>query len=68
MPGCCRFLKAIAVHSAQAGLEQAKIQPPDAILLDIMLPDMDGGELLRALEAECGLDLVENFLNLLIGL
>ena len=49
---CLETLKpwqAIAVHSARSGLELAKTQPPDAILLDIMMPDLDGEELLEVL-------------------
>jgi signal transduction histidine kinase len=37
------------VQSAQAALESASAQPPDACLLDIGLPDMDGNELARRL-------------------
>ncbi len=31
-----------AAASGQDGLNQAKINPPDAILLDVSMPDMDG--------------------------
>jgi signal transduction histidine kinase/ActR/RegA family two-component response regulator len=37
------------VQSARAALEAANAQPPDACLLDIGLPDMDGNELARRL-------------------
>jgi len=37
------------VQSAQAALAAAQAQPPDACLLDIGLPDMDGNELARRL-------------------
>jgi signal transduction histidine kinase len=37
------------VQSAHAALESARMQPPDACLLDIGLPDMDGNELARRL-------------------
>jgi signal transduction histidine kinase len=37
------------VQSAHAALEAAKANPPDACLLDIGLPDMDGNELARRL-------------------
>lgn len=32
----------LAVGSGQEGLQQAEIEQPDAILLDLMMPDMDG--------------------------
>jgi CheY-like chemotaxis protein len=37
------------VQSAHAALESARADPPDACLLDIGLPDMDGNELARRL-------------------
>jgi signal transduction histidine kinase/CheY-like chemotaxis protein len=37
------------VQSARAALEAASAEPPDACLLDIGLPDMDGNELARRL-------------------
>jgi CheY-like chemotaxis protein len=37
------------VQSARAALEAASADPPDACLLDIGLPDMDGNELARRL-------------------
>jgi signal transduction histidine kinase/ActR/RegA family two-component response regulator len=37
------------VQSARAALESARADPPDACLLDIGLPDMDGNELARRL-------------------
>lgn len=52
---CLETLKpwqAIAIYSARAGLKQAKTQPPNAILLDIMMPDMNGEELLEALQED----------------
>lgn len=49
---CLETLKpwqTITVHSGTAALSQAQINPPDAILLDIMMPDMNGEQLLQAL-------------------
>ena len=37
--------------SGQEGLVKAVAQKPDAILLDVMMPEMDGLELLRELKA-----------------
>lgn len=42
-------LKMLDAHTAELGLEIAKIQHPDLILLDINLPGMDGFEALRCL-------------------
>lgn len=38
--------------SGKAGIQQAKQQLPDAILLDVMMPDMDGIATLKALKAD----------------
>jgi PAS domain S-box-containing protein len=39
-------------HDSRRALEHAHRQPPDAALLDIGLPDMDGNELARRLRAD----------------
>ena len=39
-------------ESGQGGLEQAAASPPDLILLDVMMPDMNGPETLEALQAD----------------
>lgn len=39
-------------HESQSALERARIERPDACLLDIGLPDMDGNELARRLRAQ----------------
>ncbi|MCL5096344.1 MAG: response regulator, partial [Candidatus Omnitrophica bacterium] len=36
-----------SVHTGPAGLEKATIEPWHAVLLDVMLPGMDGFEVLR---------------------
>ncbi len=41
--------------SGAAGLELAKRAPPDLILLDVMMPDMDGYETCRRLKVDPGL-------------
>jgi CheY-like chemotaxis protein len=38
--------------SGQAALAQAKAEPPDCILLDVMMPDMDGYQTCAALKAD----------------
>lgn len=47
-----------AVHDGQAGLEQARSEPPDAIILDVMLPGMNGLEVLRALRQSVSVPLL----------
>jgi signal transduction histidine kinase len=42
----------IVEHSAKSGLARAQLDAPDACLLDIGLPDMDGNELARQLRAQ----------------
>jgi DNA-binding response OmpR family regulator len=42
----------IAVDSGEAGLREARLTRPDAALLDIQLPGIDGLDLLRALREE----------------
>ncbi|NJN85504.1 MAG: response regulator [Leptolyngbyaceae cyanobacterium SL_7_1] len=41
----------ISVGSGEEALQQAEIQQPDAILLDLMMPDMDGLSILSRLRA-----------------
>lgn len=43
-------------NTGQAGLAQAKANPPDIILLDIQLPDIDGYEVAVALRKEAHFD------------
>lgn len=41
-----------SVASGQAALEQVALDPPDLILLDLMMPGMDGFEVVRFLKAD----------------
>jgi Amt family ammonium transporter len=41
----------VAATSSQEGLHLAQTLEPDAIVLDIMMPEMDGWELLQRLRA-----------------
>jgi len=41
----------VVAHDGQEGLRKAQINPPDLILLDLMLPGMDGLEVCRQLRA-----------------
>jgi two-component system cell cycle response regulator DivK len=43
--------KPVAASHAQEGLEKAVVEKPSLILLDIMMPSMDGREAARALRA-----------------
>jgi CheY-like chemotaxis protein len=41
-----------AAQSGQDGLNQAKADPPDAILLDVSMPDMDGVSVFEQLQSD----------------
>ncbi len=43
--------EAIAAGSGREGLDRAFQEPPDAIVLDLSMPQMDGMEVLRQLQA-----------------
>jgi PAS domain S-box-containing protein len=44
-----------AAHMGGLGLELARTQPPDLVMLDLQLPDMDGYAVLSALQADAPL-------------
>lgn len=44
--------EALTVASGQEALQQAQANPPDAIVLDVMMPEMDGFTFLQYLRAE----------------
>lgn len=44
-------LNVIVACSSQEGLTKAELEQPDAILLDVMLPDMDGLTVFKHLQA-----------------
>ena len=44
--------------SAEEGLQALEEQPPDLILLDVMMPRVDGWEMLRAVQARHGVDAI----------
>ncbi|MGV3704375.1 MAG: two-component regulator propeller domain-containing protein [Arcticibacter sp.] len=46
------YYEVIQAENGISGLEQAKLRIPDVILSDIMMPDMDGYEMLAKLKAE----------------
>ncbi len=43
----------LAAHSGREGLEIARIMQPDVIMVDLLMPGMDGIEVVRALRAFC---------------
>ena len=45
-------MEVVEAASGQEALEQAKTSAPDAILLDVMMPGMDGPAVLSALRAD----------------
>jgi signal transduction histidine kinase/CheY-like chemotaxis protein len=62
-PGAARLLRTYlqsagyrvrVVRTGEAGLAAARDNPPQAILLDVLLPGMDGWEVLRRLKADPG--------------
>ena len=42
----------VTAASGQEALQQARIEPPDAIVLDVMMPEMDGFAFLERLRAD----------------
>ena len=44
-------MTSVVVHSGRTALEEASSNPPDAVVLDLMLPDLDGFEICRRLKA-----------------
>lgn len=42
----------LAASDAETGLRAARSEPPELILLDVMLPDQDGYQVCRALKAD----------------
>ena len=40
------------VYDGQSAVDSAQQRPPDAVILDLMLPDIDGFEVCRRLRAE----------------
>ena len=45
------YFEVISAYNGAAALEQAEADPPDIILLDVMMPRMDGFEVCRRLKA-----------------
>jgi len=46
--------KVSAASGGREGLETAALENPDLILLDVMMPEMDGYETIKALKAQPG--------------
>ncbi|MFH1778310.1 MAG: response regulator [Candidatus Omnitrophota bacterium] len=42
----------ITADNGEAGIEKAKMEKPDLILLDIMMPDLDGHDVLKRLKQD----------------
>lgn len=42
-------------HSGTQGLENMREDPPDAVLLDVMMPEMDGWEVYKEMRADAAL-------------
>jgi len=48
----------VRIESAERGLEQAIASPPDALILDMKMPEMGGLEFLRRLRAVASLEVL----------
>lgn len=48
----------IIALSGQEGIQKAREERPDAILLDVMMPEMDGIAVLRVLQSDSGTDFI----------
>ena len=42
----------VGAHGGEAGLERIREEPPDLVLLDLMMPGVDGWEVYRQLQAD----------------
>ena len=51
-------LEIICAASGQAGLDAARLERPDLVLLDIKMPEMDGYDVCRALKADAELCMI----------
>ena len=47
-----------AVHDGRAGLDAVQSEPPDLVILDLLLPGMDGLELCKAVRRECRVPII----------
>ncbi len=45
-------IKVEGVHTGAAGLEAMRHKVPDAIILDVMMPEMDGWEVYKQMQAD----------------
>src|SRR5438046_4309949 len=45
--------------SAAEGLSALEHEPPDLILLDVMMPEVDGWEMLRCVQERCGVGAIQ---------
>ena len=53
-----RGYRPVAAENGRVGVETARRESPDLILCDVMMPELDGFEVLRALQAEPTLALI----------
>ena len=47
-----RGYEIVAAHSGDQALSKAKIEPPDLVILDIMMPGLDGYQVCQQLRAD----------------
>jgi DNA-binding response OmpR family regulator len=48
----------VTANDGDAGLERARAEHPDLIVLDMMMPIMDGRQVLRAIQADAALSAI----------
>lgn len=53
-----RGLHVTLVHTGRQALERLRQQPPDLLILDLMLPDMDGFDVCRRLRGHCAIPVI----------
>ena len=51
--------RVVTAESGEEALRKAEEVRPDVVLLDIVMPDIDGIEVMQQLRYDCGLDLIE---------
>lgn len=47
-----------SVHDGRKGLEAARAEPPDLVILDLLLPGMSGLDVCRSLRSECRVPII----------
>lgn len=59
--------RVVSAASGQAACEMLKMGKPDLIIADLILPDMNGGEIIQFVQVEQGIDVPVLFLTGMIS-